>query len=315
MCLLLAIITPGQFSRRLEIESRGMPKQRNRYLALLRGILIFFVFALGPSGPEKCGGEESERAVIAEASRDTNGLLVHKVRSKRQSTTTQISLLLPDEMEKGKRYPVVYVLPVEAGSGKRWGDSLMEVKKSDLHNKHKVICVEPTFSDLPWYADHNTSTTLRQESYLLKDVVPFIDRSYPVIAEPSGRLLVGFSKSGWGAFTLLLRNPDTFGKAAAWDAPFMMQQPNKYGMGPIFGSQENFEKYQLTRLVVDKAAKFRSDVRLFHFGYGNFQTHHEQMEKLLVENKIAHHYEAGPKREHAWNSGWLAPAVAALTEP
>jgi hypothetical protein len=59
-----------------------------------------------------------------------------------------------------------------------------------------------------------------------------------------GLLLLGFSKSGWGAlFSLLLRHPDVFGKAAAWDAPLVMDSPGRHGNGDIFGTPENFEKY------------------------------------------------------------------------
>jgi S-formylglutathione hydrolase FrmB len=254
----------------------------------------------------------NEKTVISEGVRNDIGLLIHDVKSVYQSAATQIKLLLPDELDPNEQYRVLFVLPVEEGNGVRWGDGLSEIRKHDLHNRHNLICVTPTFSDLPWYADHASSSTIRQESFLLKDVVPFIDRTYPTIAKPSGRLLVGFSKSGWGAFSLVLRNPDVFGKAAAWDAPFMMKEPNKYGMGPIFGSQQNFEKYQLTRLIQSKAPTFRHDERLFHFGFGSFQSHHDRLEELLVELKIAHKYRNGPERKHAWESGWLPEAVEAL---
>lgn len=249
---------------------------------------------------------------ISAAVQDEDGVLVHKVRSIHQAQTTQIRVLLPDDMAEGRKYRVLFVLPVEAGNSKSWGDGLDEAKKNDLHNRHDLICVAPTFSELPWYADHATSSTIRQESYLLKDVVPYIDQTYPTIANSNGRLLVGFSKSGWGAFSLLMRNPTVFGKAAAWDAPLMMEQPNKYGMGPIFGSQENFEHYQLSRLVEENRDSFRRDTRLLHFGYGGFRTHHEQMEKLLAKHKISHHYQDGPERKHAWDSGWLSEAVDGL---
>ena len=89
----------------------------------------------------------------------------------------------------------------------------------------------PTFSHLPWYADHPTDPDIRQESYLLEVVIPFIEANYPARADRRGRLLLGFSKSGWGAYSLLLRHPDVFGKAAAWDAPLMMSEPGKYGSG------------------------------------------------------------------------------------
>ena len=40
----------------------------------------------------------------------------------------------------------------------------------------------------------------------------------PEIGNPDarGRMLVGYSKSGWGAFTLLLRHPGVFSRAAAY---------------------------------------------------------------------------------------------------
>jgi enterochelin esterase-like enzyme len=172
--------------------------------------------------------------------------------------------------------------------------------------------VEPTFSDWPWYADHPTIATRRQESYLLKVVVPFIDRTYPTLARPGGRWLLGFSKSGYGAFSLLLRNPDLFGRAAAWDAPLMMERPDRYGMGDIFGTQENFEKYRISALLRQRAGGLSPPVRLVHFGYAGFREHHQSAHKLMVELGIAHQYRDGPKREHSWHSGWLPEALEML---
>ena len=236
------------------------------------------------------------------------------VESQLQAGPTAIRVLLPDNTETGVRYPVLYVLPVEAGDGSRYGDGLVECRRSDLHNRYGVICVAPTFSDLPWYADHPSDPGIRQESYLLNVIVPFVDQTYPTIAEPKGRWLVGFSKSGWGAFSLLLRHLDTFGKAAAWDAPLMKERPDQFGMGPIFGTQENFERYEIAELLKREAVHLRGEARLFHLGYGNFRDHHEQCEKLLTELQVSHRYADGPKREHLWHSGWLPEAVEMLAK-
>src|SRR5262249_48216670 len=160
-----------------------------------------------------------------EARKDDDGFLNHTVECEFQKGPTEIKVLLPDRLEKDRKYPVVYVLPVEAGIESKFGNGLREVKKLDLHNKHGVIFVLPTFFHLPWYADHPSDPAIRQESYFLKVVVPFVEKLYPARPEAKGRLLLGFSKSGWGAFTLLLRNPDTFGRAAAWDAPLTMATP------------------------------------------------------------------------------------------
>src|SRR5689334_18932654 len=72
---------------------------------------------------------------------------VHRIESPFQSAPTQIRVLQPDQMETGKVPPVVYVLPVEAGDGSRYGDGLVEIKKRGLHKRHGIIFVAPTFSE------------------------------------------------------------------------------------------------------------------------------------------------------------------------
>jgi len=256
----------------------------------------------------------ADEARVSLAVQDKEGILVHTVVSEYQSAKTKIRVLLPKSLEKGKRYPVLYVLPVESADGVQWGDGMLEVKKADIQNRYGVICVQPTFSQVPWYADHPTDAKIRQETYFLEVVVPFIDRAYPTLAKQEGRLLVGFSKSGWGAFSLLLRHPALFGKAVAWDAPLMMQRPDKnlHPMADIFGTQENFEKYRISTLLEKQAATLSEPFRLIHFGYANFREQHQSAHKLMEELKIPHQYRDGPKREHSWGSGWLPDAVQML---
>lgn len=243
------------------------------------------------------------------------GMQVHEVRSPFQAGTTQIRVLLPEPLEERTRYPVVYVLPVEAGSEDRYGDGLREVRKQELPRKHRALFVAPTFSHLPWYADHPTQPEIRQESYFLQVVVPFIEQTYPVQTGANGRLLLGFSKSGWGAFTLLLRHPNRFARAAAWDAPLLLDQPGRYGSGPIFGTPENFTGYQVTRLLQARAELLRREKRLFLQGYGNFRDQHAKAHALLNDLKIAHDYQDGPARKHDWHSGWVPEATAWLLAP
>ena len=253
-------------------------------------------------------------ASISPAVRDEKGVLVHTVQSEYQPGTTKIKVLLPRVLDKITRYRVLYVLPVEPLGEMKWGDGLWEIQKNELQDKYGLICVQPTFAQTPWYADHPTNPRIRQESYFLNVVVPFIDRTYPTLAGKEGRLLLGFSKSGCGAFSLLLRHPDVFGKAAAWDAPLMMERPNKYGMAEIFGTQENFEHYRIAALLRKHVAKLGGPVWLMHFGYGNFREHHQSAHRLMDELGIAHQYRDGPKREHSWHSRWLPEVVQMLAQ-
>jgi enterochelin esterase-like enzyme len=238
--------------------------------------------------------DRGDAVTVTEAKMDDHGFLVHEVRSPYQAGTTHIRVLLPDKLGKGKRYPVVFVLPVEVRAERRYGDGLREVKKHDLHT------------------DHPTKAEIRQETYFLKVVVPFIQKTYPVQAEAAGRLLLGFSKSGWGAFSLLLRHPDVFAKAAAWDAPLMLDRPGRYGSGDIFGTPENFEHYRITRLLKTRADIFQKEKRLILLGYANFRGEQEKAHALMTALKIAHRYRDGPARKHDWHSGWVAEAARLL---
>lgn len=240
------------------------------------------------------------------------GVIVHIVRSELQSGPTEIQVLLPEKLDPAKKLPVVYLLPVEAGTGEYWGRAFEDIQSAGLQNRYGVICVYPTFAKLPWYADHPTDAHVQQEKYFTQVVVPFVETNYHTLAEPRGRLLLGFSKSGWGAFSLLLRQPEMFGRAVGWDAPFTMDGPTKYGMGEILGTQANFERYRITTLLRSRAEVLRGEARLGVFGYDNFREHHVQLHALLEELKIPHEYRDGPKRKHHWNSGWVRGAMEFL---
>ncbi len=238
-----------------------------------------------------------------------NEIREHEIRSPHQQGVTKIRVLSPIPLKKGQHYPVVYVLPVEAKSNSRYGDGLKEIQRLRLHRKHSAFFVQPTFSHLPWYADHPTNAKIRQETYLLKTVLPFVESRYPVQKKRSGRLLLGFSKSGWGAWCLLLRNPDVFEKAAAWDAPFVMTKM-QYGSRPIFGTMQNFEKHRLMPLIRKSKADLNS--RLGITGVANFGKHHEAMHAELQRLKIKYFYSSQRKKSHRWESGWLESSVRFL---
>ncbi len=265
------------------------------------GLLVFFAVLPAAAAEPKFG----------EARKDENGFLCHTIESEFQKGATEIKVLLPEHLQKERRYPVVYVLPVEAGTESKFGDGLREVQKLDLHNKLGLIFVLPTFAQLPWYADHPTDPAIRQESYFVKVVVPFVEKEYPALAEPKGRLLLGFSKSGWGAFSLLLRHPDTFGRAAAWDAPLNMDRP-LYGMAAIVGTRESFEKYRIVNLLEQQAGKLGKEPRLALVGWANFQAHHVAAHELMEKLKIPHEYRDDKKPRHTWDAGWVADAVQFL---
>jgi S-formylglutathione hydrolase FrmB len=140
-----------------------------------------------------------------------------------------------------------------------------------------------------------------------------------VQTDAKGRLLIGFSKSGWGALALVLRHPDAFYRAAAWDSGIRVDT------GPIeeseraerihreWGSVENFEANRLSNLIKTRGKDLGDKSRLFYFNTeGKRAAGGVEIHRLLVENEIPHHYVMEPHRTHAWDSGWIPEAMAFL---
>jgi S-formylglutathione hydrolase FrmB len=251
-------------------------------------------------------------ATVQDAIVGEGGILRHTVASPFQGRETTIQVLLPSPTTTDAVYRTVYLLPVDDGKSQPWGDPMVEVLDRGLHNSCQLMFVQPTFSHTPWYADHPSDPRIRQESYLLKVVIPYIENRYPTLRSSRGRLLLGFSKSGWGAYSLLLRHSHLFSKAAAWDAPLGQQSPTKYGMCEVFPTQESFDSYCVWDLLADRAGQLATTNRFALLGYGLFRGHHQAVHYRMAKLGIQHEYQDGPKRDHSWHSGWVPDAVRFL---
>ena len=90
-----------------------------------------------------------------------------------------------------------------------YGNALPMVQQLQYHNLQNAVVATPRFSTTPWFCDGDQSDRLpypvRHESYLQEVVVPLLRELYCPQCKHVD--LIGFSKSGWGSISLLLRNP------------------------------------------------------------------------------------------------------------
>jgi hypothetical protein len=242
-----------------------------------------------------------------------DGVEVYTITSAYQETPCAVQVLLPDKFDKARQYKLLYVLPIDkvrrSGRGAVVFDGgIREAQRLDLANKHGIICVEPHFSGMPWFGDNPDNPKVRNDSYLPDVIVPFIDRTFPTVAKPEGRILAGFSKSGIGAVSLLLRHPEVFGRAGSWDAPLMEDHTRTEYYGP----QENFMKHyyipDLLSLRADMLKDQPARIAIAGLGWGDTVKAHQLMEQL----KIPHYCDDSLKGRHEWPSGWLEPLVEVL---
>lgn len=230
--------------------------------------------------------------------------------------------MLPDAYVTNRAYRVLYVLPAGVGGVGRPSKELAVLREMNAHNEFQLIIVSPTFEKMPWFGDHPTDMKTRQAAYIKEWVVPFVENRYSTMRRAEGRLLLGFSKSGWGAFSLILRDPDFFGYAAAWDAPMMLPDFH-YGMDQVFGTLDHLAGYRPDLLAPKQKRAFQTRTRLVLAGenlWGNLipspagGTHTTDFHRLLEREQIKHVYLGNLKTQHAWRKEWMAPTLAALCQ-
>ena len=90
----------------------------------------------------------------------------------------------------------------------------------------------------------------------MADILPeWVDNNFSTTGSEKN-LLVGFSKSGYGALDLEFKHPSVFSAVAAFDFPGDMSSYDDYGSSSAhdYGTQANFQdNYQMTASFIDFA--------------------------------------------------------------
>jgi enterochelin esterase family protein len=184
----------------------------------------------------------------------------------------RMHVYFPPGYESGKeRYPVFYLLHGGGDEDSGWStigragfilDNLIAAKKA-----RPMIVVMPNGS-LPRPANLPPATpgappdpavmaALQQRftDELLKEVVPFVEKSYRVLAGRDNRAIAGLSMGGGQTTRVVTTNPDQFAWVAVWSA----------GVNP----QTNADFEQRNAAFLGSAAKLNQQIRLFSISVGD----------------------------------------------
>jgi len=115
---------------------------------------------------------------------------------------------------KDRKYPVFYLLHGRGGNEANWTRAgAATVILDNLYADKKLV---PMLVVMP-----NGTVTAPGgfESELLKDVIPFVESKYPVLADRQHRAVAGLSMGGSQSFTIGLRHLDQFAWIGGFSAP------------------------------------------------------------------------------------------------
>src|ERR1044072_355866 len=261
--------------------------------------------------------QHTNSLVVGPPTVDANGVKSYSATSVYQgSQPTTVRVLEPTNPTPGLPHRFLYVMPVESGVpslSSVYSDGLEELRVLNIHNRYNLTLIAPSFHIEPWYGDHDTNPDRRLESFIVQDLVPFGDTFETPGVTPE-RWVIGVSKSGSGALRLILRHSHVFNASAAWDAPAQFTDMSAFpGMQENFGSEANFDHYEIPPLVIANAPAFSTLNRLWISGDQSAWTSHmSQLHTQMDQAGVLHTWITSGVRTHAWYSGWLEGAVAAL---
>lgn len=224
-----------------------------------------------------------------------------QVESKVMHKTIDNIVVLPDDYNQSKTYPVVYLLHGAGGNYEDWIKKAPGVKK--MADNYQVIIVCPDGGVTSWYYDSPIDNSYKYETFVAKELTEYIDSHYATIKDKTGRAITGLSMGGHGALYLAFRNQDIFGVAGSMSGgvdirPFPDNWDIAKRLGSLEHNPETWDKNTVVNMVgllKDSSLKLIIDCGVKDFFYDvNVDLH-----KRLLEMNYPHDYTERPG-VHNW---------------
>jgi enterochelin esterase-like enzyme len=181
--------------------------------------------------------------------------------SKLNGRDIPIKIYLPPGYEKGsRRYPVVYNLHgAGGGSPERQWERTWETIRGAMESGQAPPMIYVFVNGLgdTFFVDY-ADGSLRIESSIVQELIPFIDTHYRTIPTRENRAVDGFSMGGFGCLMLAFKHAELFGSVVSYGAALIPFQPGS----ARFASREHFDRYDPFALVEKNKDRIRRSVRV-----------------------------------------------------
>lgn len=238
-----------------------------------------------------------------------------KLSSKLMARELPYRVILPDDystLNATKRYPVVYLLHGLTGHFDNWTDKtkLIEYSKS-----FGYIIVTPEGND-GWYTDSVSSPTEKYESYIVKELIPEIDKKFRTVADRDHRAIAGLSMGGYGSIKFGLKYPEMFSLVGSFSGALGaagFNGTNAGGIGKsidvIYGPMDS-ETRKANDIFALANALTPEKIKTLPFVYLDCGTEdflfksNREFAGILFDKKVPHEFRALPGNHNweFWNS-------------
>jgi len=230
-----------------------------------------------------------------------------------------VSLPPSYDRRAAQRYPLVIFLHGLNNDERDWESRCIEAKLEALRAASKVgeFIVAIPFGANSFYLNARDGT--RYEDAIVRDFLPFVDKTYRTLPAPRSRLIEGISMGGYGALLIAFKHPELFAGVAAHSAALFDELPRppqspadrggkyRYDLATkLFGVPPDpafFQANNPLHLARANAAAIKRLKIYFDIGesdrYG-FERGNAQLSAILKAAGVAHEYTLAPGG-HGWS--------------
>lgn len=237
-----------------------------------------------------------------------------EVFSKAMNKSLKAAVVIPEDYGHSKKfYPTIYLLHGGSGSFSDWHKKTTEPNLlPNLANQYKVIIVTPGVGPASYYYDSPILDSVRYETYIAKELIPYIDKNFRTINDRKSRAITGLSMGGHGSLMLSAKHPELFTAAGSmsgvmnidtrmWKVPEDFRKLRYEGQKAMLGEityDSPFTDYTVVGLV--DRMKQNGISLIIDCGVDDFLIDtNRQIHQLLLQNQTPHEYTERPGA-HTW---------------
>jgi len=210
-------------------------------------------------------------------------------------------VILPENYSIKKHYPVVYLLHGYSDNYAKWVKTVPAIKTLSTEHQFIIVCPDGGYSS--WYFDSPIDSAFQYESYITRDLLPYIDTHYTTIQNRASRAITGLSMGGHGALYLAIRNPNLFGSAGSMSGGVDLRTSTKlFDIAKRIGSMETSHTEWDNRSVINMVTNLKNNELnlIIDCGVSDFFYQiNAGLHRRLMALKIDHDYIERPG-EHNW---------------
>ncbi len=230
-----------------------------------------------------------------------------KIESKLMARDMPYRVILPRSYmtAKAERYPVIFLLHGLYGSYKNWTE---KTKVAEYAAEYGFIIVTPEGAN-GWYTDSALTPNDKYESYIIKELIPEIDKKFRTKADRADRIIAGLSMGGYGSVKFGLKYPELFALVGSFSGAFGTSDFSEKAAGGIgktvdlvYGPTGSETRRTNDVYLLLGAVENVKDLPYVYQSCGTEDplfSSNRDFDALMIKQKVAHEYRELPGK-HDW---------------